>query len=108
MTIDKERLAELCKGRQEWRVANPVDGSYCMSSDNREALNPEREVRDWLADHKLKFPDSQFANYEVRCVTVTSEVEGGCIALLTENAALAAEVERLRKDAQKNKGVCNG
>lgn len=86
-----ERLRAASCGREEWRVANPADGSYCMSADRSDSFDPERDCREWLADHIKKFPNGRYVGYEVRRVTVLSGAD-----VLMQVAAL--ELERLTKE----------
>lgn len=69
------KLRELATGTVEWRVQHPVEKSYCISFDSRGSINPEREAREWLADHKARHPGSQFAGYEVAEVRWFSRLE---------------------------------
>lgn len=57
-------------GYDEWRVQNPDGGSFCIAYSWPDSHYPEREAVAWLADHKRRFPDSQFAGYVVACVRV--------------------------------------
>ena len=65
-----ERLRSACSGYDEWRVQDPNDGSYCIAFSWPETMNPERAAREWLADHKARFPDSHHAHFVVACVRV--------------------------------------
>jgi hypothetical protein len=69
------KLRELVTGTVEWRVQHPVEKSYCISFNHRGSINPEREAREWLADHKARHPGSQFACYEVAEVLWFSRLE---------------------------------
>lgn len=69
------KLRQLSQGREEWRVQHPVDKSYCFSANRYESLNPEREVREWLEDHRRRFPDSMHAEYEVAKHFVLTELQ---------------------------------
>jgi hypothetical protein len=60
-------------GYDEWRVQDPKDGSYCIAYSWPDTMSPEREARAWLADHKARFPDSQYAGYVVACVRVVPQ-----------------------------------
>ena len=53
-----QRLREASQGREEWRVADPETGAYCMAFSHAGSPNPEREAREWLADHIARFPNS--------------------------------------------------
>ena len=68
-------LRKLATGTVEWRVQNPTDKGYCIAFDHRSSINPERDAREWLADHKAHHPGSQFAGYEVAAVRWFSELE---------------------------------
>lgn len=72
-------IRELATGTVEWRVQHPVEKSYCISFDHRTCINPEREAREWLADHKARHPDSQFAGYEVAEVRWFSLLESAAL-----------------------------
>lgn len=79
-----DRLRESSTGRDEWRVQDPKDGAYCIAFSRHDgySLNPEREARAWLADHREKFPTSTKAGYVVACVRVQNQAE----ALMQEAA----------------------
>lgn len=68
-------LRELATGTVEWRVQDPIEKCYCISFDRERSINPEREAREWLADHKARFPKSQHAGYEVAEVRWFSRLE---------------------------------
>lgn len=68
-------LRKLATGTVEWRGQNPTDKGYCIAFDHRSSINPERDAREWLADHKAHHPGSQFAGYEVAVVRWFSELE---------------------------------
>lgn len=70
-----ERVRQLACGTVEWRVQHPVDKSYCMNFSHATSFNPEREAREWLADHRQRFPGGRFADYEVAEVRCFSELE---------------------------------
>ncbi len=72
-----EELRNAGRGREEWRVADPKDGSYCMvfSHYDGHTFNPEREAHEWLDDHRRRFPDSQFAGHEVRRVVARDRTD---------------------------------
>ena len=88
-----EQLRAAGKGTEEWRVADPADGSYCIAFSRDDSINPEREAREWLEDHRKRFPDSQKANYEVRRVMAQSNAD-----LVMRQAA--DELERMRETLQ--------
>lgn len=90
-----ERLRSVCSGYDEWRVQSPEDGSYCMAYSWPETMSPEREAREWLADHKRRFADSQFAGYVVACVRVVPQKD-----LLLLEAADA--LDQARRDLDEN------
>jgi hypothetical protein len=83
-------LRELATGRVEWRVQDPVEKCYCMYFDRSSSINPERDAREWLADHARRFPDSAHAKYEVAEVRVFTELERAALAV----AAIASEKEQ--------------
>lgn len=85
-----EQLRAAGKGTEEWRVADPADGSYCISFSWASSINPEREAREWLEDHRKRFPDGMHAHYEVRRVVAQNDAD------LTMCQA-ADEIDRLRK-----------
>ena len=84
-----EQLRAAGKGTEEWRVADPTDGSYCIAFSRADSINPEREAREWLANHRKRFPDSQKANYEARRAMAQTNAD-----LMMLQAA--DEIERLR------------
>ena len=86
------------KGYDDWRVQNPVDRSVCMSFAWAEVINPERAAREWLADHKRRFPDSRFAGYEVACVRVVPNKDRLMAAAVAALRTLAAERDALRAE----------
>jgi hypothetical protein len=83
-------LRELATGRVEWRVQDPVEKCYCMYFDRKSSIDPERDAREWLADHARRFPDSAHAKYEVAEVRVFTELERAALAV----AAIASEKEQ--------------
>ena len=91
-----ERLRSTSQGYDEWRVQDPKDGSYCISFNWREVMNPERMAREWLADHCRRFPGGLHTDFVVACVRVHSQAD----KLMLE---AAAEIERLRADYE---GAC--
>ncbi len=72
-------IREYATGTVEWRVQHPVEKSYCISFNHRDSLNPEREAREWLAEHKAQHPGSQFAGYEVAEVRWFSRLESAAL-----------------------------
>ena len=88
-----EQLRAAGKGTEEWRVADPTDGSYCIAFSRADFINPEREAREWLEDHRKRFPDSQKANYEVRRVMAQNNSD---LAM----CQAADELERMRETLQ--------
>ena len=84
-----EQLRAAGKGTEEWRVADPADGSYCIAFSWANSINPEREAREWLDDHRKRFPTSQHANFEVRRVMAQNNAD---LAM----CQAADELERLR------------
>lgn len=77
-------------GYDEWRVQDPKDGSYCIAYSWPETLSPEREARAWLASHKARFPDSQYAGFVVACVRVVPQKD----RMLTEAAEALEQLGR--------------
>lgn len=89
-----QRLRELATGYYEWRVQDPKTRCYCAVFD----AFGERQAREWLDDHKRRYPSSDFAAYEVARVHVMPERDE-----LMQLAA--AEIERLQAhDAERGKG----
>lgn len=82
------RLRNACHSYDEWRVQDPKDGAYCMAFSWPEVSNPERAAREWLADHKARFPGGLHTDYVAACVRVMPEKD----RLLLE---AAGELERL-------------
>lgn len=89
---DDDHVRDLCAGREEWHVRKG-DG-IVMYFDRRDSLNPEREARQWLAEHQRDYPE-RFAGYEVERAVVQSPLQRMAMALLDERDALAADRERL-------------
>lgn len=88
-------LRDASAGYDEWRVQNPIDGSYCMSFSRHNTLMPERDAREWLADTKKNYPRHEFALYEVACTHVYSEADKLRQAAADRIEADAARIERL-------------
>ena len=82
------RLRNACHSYDEWRVQDPKDGAYCISFSWPEVSNPERSAREWLVDHKARFPGGLHSGYVVACVRVMPEKD----RLLLE---AADELERM-------------
>jgi hypothetical protein len=95
-----ERLRSASGGYDEWRVQDPKDGSYCIAYSWPDSHFPEREARGWLADHKRRFHDSQYAGYEVACVRVVPQKDRLLIEAADEITALRAEMDAMRRDAE--------
>lgn len=93
-------------GYDEWRVQNPDGGSYCIAFSWPESHDPEREARAWLADHKARFPDSQFAGYVVACVRVVplkdKLLTEAADALERQQAEIADALHAMRAYAREN------
>ena len=70
-TLVAELRSNASPGYDEWRVQDPADGSYCVAYSWRDTLSPERDARDWLADHRARFPSGRYVGYDVACVRVT-------------------------------------
>lgn len=93
MTTEKDmglvqKLRDAARGTEEWRVADPADGCYCISFSWADCSNPEREAKEWLEDHRTRFPNSRHAHYEVRRVMAQNSAD----MLMIE---AAEELERL-------------
>jgi hypothetical protein len=69
------RLEAESQGHDEWRVQDPKTGSFCMAFNRGDgfSLDPEREARAWLAEHRAK--GYCFSHYEVKCVRVYSQTD---------------------------------
>ena len=92
-TIDLvERLEASGAGEEQWRVANPVTGAYCISFCRSDGItiNPERDAQRWLATQRENYPQGRFADYCVQRVVVQDERD----MLMLE---AAREIQRLRK-----------
>lgn len=89
-----KQLRDAGKGVEEWRVADPADGSYCISFSWTDCANPEREAREWLEDHRRRFPNGRHAHYEVRRVMEQYRAD----RLMCQ---AADEIERLRAALEK-------
>jgi len=76
-------------GSEEWRVADPETGCYCIAFSRGNSLNPERAACGWLEDHRERFPGGLHAHYEVRRVMAQDERD----ELMNEGAD---EIARLR------------
>lgn len=88
-----QELRDLGWGRDEWRVQDPESGTYCMAfscGDHLDgySLNPERDAREWLEDHKKRFPGSPKSSYVVAKVRRRTQAQ----ELMQE---AADEIERL-------------
>ena len=73
------RLRDVGIGHQEWRVADKNTGAYCMSFDDAEYLNPEREAREFLArmDSVEKCSHGAMVS-RVHAVYLQSHCSAGC------------------------------
>lgn len=69
------RLRAAATGTVEWRVQHPVKKDYCIAFGSTSSLNPERDARRWLEDHRTRFPGGLFVNYEVAQVRYLTELE---------------------------------
>ena len=93
-----KQLRDAGKGVEEWRVADPADGSYCISFSWTDCANPEREAREWLEDHRRRFPNGRYAHYEVRRVMEQYRAD----RLMCQ---AADEIERLREENKRLRQV---
>lgn len=59
------RLQAAATGCVEWCVQHPVDQGICMTFSTRNSSQPEQEARQWLEDHRRRFPDGPYAGHEV-------------------------------------------
>jgi hypothetical protein len=84
------RLRNASHGYDEWRVQDPKDGAYCIAFSWPETMNPERAAREWLADHKARFPGGLHTDYVVACVRVMPEKDRLLLAAADELERLAA------------------
>lgn len=84
------RLRAAATGRDEWRVQNPVDRSYCNVFTRNDYAWPEQEAYAWLESFKSRHPDHQYAKYVVAKVRVLSYAD----RLMIE---AADELERIAK-----------
>jgi hypothetical protein len=82
------------QGVEEWRVQHPETGTYCISFDREDRLFPERCAREWLDDHKARYPHHEFAGYVVASVQVYSEQDR-----LMQQAATMIEAMELQAPA---------
>lgn len=69
------RLIRASQGRAEWRVQSPDGVTYCMAFDERNCLDPRLSACAWLADHRLRFPESPMRDYIVAQVRVRDGVD---------------------------------
>lgn len=90
-----EKLRGACAGYDEWRVQSPKDGSYCMAYSWPETMNPEREAREWLADHVRRFPGGLHSDFVVAKVRVQTQTDALMQEAADELERLQAEVEEL-------------
>ncbi len=81
------------RGAEEWRVADPVTSSYCMSFSRHDYSDPKRLAAEWLHNHRTQFPDSRISRFDVMCVINQSDSQ-----LLMSQAA--NEIERLQKEVK--------
>jgi regulator of replication initiation timing len=92
-----DELESHVHGCTEWRVQHPVDKSYCITFSRNNSMRPEREAREWLADHIKRHPESQFAGYEVAGVHWFTDFEDAAkqaaATIRTLSAELAAAIE---------------
>lgn len=104
-----ERLRNESRGYDQWRVQDPQSGAYCIAFSWPETMLPERAAREWLADHKARFPGGLHSNYVVECVRVlpyrdrllleaADEIERAWAA---RDAAVAAERGRIGNELMK-------
>lgn len=106
-----KQLREASKGREEWRVADPATGSYCISFSRDDSCNPERAAQEWLADHRRRFPMGAHSGKEVQRTVVqdsadllmneaadTIEQQAPSIPADARSAALRAKVEECREN----------
>ena len=84
------RLRAASKGFDQWRVQDPVDGSYCIEFDRDHYAWPEQEAYAWLESFKSRHPDHPHAKYVVAKVRVLSYAD----RLMIE---AADELERIAK-----------
>ncbi|HEY0662217.1 MAG TPA: hypothetical protein VGD21_12960 [Lysobacter sp.] len=92
-------IREFATGTVEWRVQDPVEKCYCISFDHRSSINPAREAREWLSDHKARHPNSMHAGYEVAEVRWFSRLERAALeAADTLDPAGVGALDALKRD----------
>lgn len=95
-------LRKLATGRVEWRVQDPVSRCYCISFDRSNSINPEREAREWLADHRRRHPGALHTDYEVAEVRSFTELERAALeaadALDSASSSANPEVQKVAVD----------
>ena len=98
--VDTLQMRSAAQGDEQWRVADPVTGNYCMAFLRREYVNAEREAHEWLEQHKLNVPDSIFSEHVVQHIFAQDARD-----MLIIDAA--DEIEYLRsKVAELERGEC--
>lgn len=84
-------------GFDEWRVQDK-SGAYCMAYSYQCSINPERDAREWLENHRREFPDSPKASYEVAKVHTQTAAQVLMCRAADELDALAAELVETRRE----------
>lgn len=73
------RLRELACGTVEWHIKHPASNGYCAVFRGPDNGRPERKAREWLANHRTRFPRSGIADYVAVRVHSYSALEQAAI-----------------------------
>lgn len=84
-----QRLRAASQGETVWRVMDEKTKAYCIEFTSRDSYNPEYECRQYLEEHKKRYPE-HFARYVAASTVVYTHTD----RLLQE---AADEIDRLLK-----------
>ena len=90
-----ERLRQY-NGAVECRVQHPETGTYCISFDWHNTFNPKRAAEEWHADHKKRFPESEYSTtYIVQEIRDMSQQDDVCKEAANELEAADKRITEL-------------
>lgn len=69
------RITVASRGTIHWVVSGDNGKSSCISFSARDGAYPKRMAEEWLDDHRQKFPNGRFVDYEVVLTVVKDDAD---------------------------------